>query len=122
VPGSSGNLWVVPERAQNKELAYKFIEITMSPEIQALIGNNGSLPVAADVADITDPKSAELIESFNTLLDQDGLSYYPDWPTANFYDQLVAATQELLNGTVTPEQMLDQLGTEYDDGVADITG
>ena len=71
VPGSSGNLWVVPERAQNKDLAYKFIEITMSPEIQALIGNNGSLPVAADVADITDPKSAELIESFNTLLDQE---------------------------------------------------
>ena len=42
--GSSGNLWVVPERAANKELAYEFIDITMRPEIQALIGNNGGLP------------------------------------------------------------------------------
>ncbi len=38
--GSSGNLWVVPENASNKDLAYEFIDITMRPEIQAIIGNN----------------------------------------------------------------------------------
>ncbi|WP_127794521.1 ABC transporter substrate-binding protein [Agromyces sp. LHK192] len=122
VPGSSGNIWVVPENAANKDLAYEFIDITMRPEIQALIGNNGSIPVAADPADITDEKSAALITEFNTVVEQDGLSFYPDWPTPNFYDQLVAALQELVNGTLTPEQTLEQLGTEYEDGVADIVG
>ena len=78
--GSSGNLWVVPENAANKELAYEFIDITMRPEIQAIIGNNGGVPVAADPADITDEKSAELIATFNGILDNDGLSFYPDWP------------------------------------------
>jgi raffinose/stachyose/melibiose transport system substrate-binding protein len=120
VPGSSGNIWVVPENAANKELAYEFIDITMRPEIQALIGNNGSIPVAADPADITDEKSAALITEFNEVVEQDGLAFYPDWPTPNFYDQLVGALQELVNGTLTPEQTLEQLGTEYDDGVADI--
>ena len=80
--GSSGNLWVVPENAANKELAYEFIDITMRPEIQAIIGNNGGVPVAADPADITDEKSAELIATFNGILDNDGLSFYPDWPAA----------------------------------------
>ncbi|MFF2371568.1 ABC transporter substrate-binding protein [Agromyces sp. NPDC058110] len=122
VPGSSGNIWVVPENAANKDLAYKFIDITMRPEIQALIGNNGSIPVAADPADITDEKSAALITEFNEVVAEDGLSFYPDWPTPNFYDQLVGALQELVNGTLTPEQTLEQLGTEYDDGVADIIG
>ncbi|GAA1758498.1 ABC transporter substrate-binding protein [Agromyces humatus] len=122
VPGSSGNIWVVPENAANKELAYEFIDITMSPEIQALIGNNGSIPVAADPADITDEKSAKLITDFNTVVEQDGLAFYPDWPTPNFYDQLVGALQELVNGSLTPEQTLEQLGVEYEDGVADITG
>lgn len=122
VPGSSGNIWVVPENAANKELAYEFIDITMRPEIQALIGNNGSIPVAADPADITDPKSAKLIADFNTVVEQDGLAFYPDWPTPNFYDQLVGALQELVNGTLTPEQTLEQLGTDYEDGVADIIG
>jgi raffinose/stachyose/melibiose transport system substrate-binding protein len=122
VPGSSGNIWVVPENAANKELAYEFIDITMRPEIQALIGNNGSIPVAADPADITDEKSAKLITDFNTVVENDGLAFYPDWPTPNFYDQLVGALQELVNGTLTPEQTLEQLGVEYEDGVADITG
>ncbi|SMQ71351.1 extracellular solute-binding protein [Agreia sp. VKM Ac-1783] len=121
-PGSSGNLWVVPENAANKDLAYKFIDITMRPEIQALIGNNGGVPVAANTEDITDPKSQELIANFNTLTERDGLAFYPDWPTSTFYDQIVAATQELINGSTTPEEMNTQLGDEYESGVADITG
>ncbi len=121
-PGSSGNIWVVPAKAKNPELAEKFIDITMSPEIQAIIGNNGGVPVAADPADITDEKSKELIANFNQLNDQDGLSFYPDWATATFYDQLNASLQELVNKTKTPSQFLDTLGGQYAEGVKEITG
>jgi len=121
-PGSSGNLWVVPVKAKNPELAEKFIEITMSPEIQAIIGNNGGVPVAADPADITDEKSKALIENFNQLNDQDGLSFYPDWPTATFYDQLNAGLQELVNKTKSPSEFLEQIGGQYEEGVKEITG
>jgi raffinose/stachyose/melibiose transport system substrate-binding protein len=121
-PGSSGNIWVIPANAKHADLAEKFIDITMRPEIQAIIGNNGGVPVAANEADITDPKSQELIASFNTVNDRDGLSFYPDWPTPTFYDQLNAALQELVNGTTSPSEFLTQLGTEYDEGVADIVG
>ncbi|MDF2919948.1 MAG: msmE 3, partial [Microbacterium sp.] len=117
--GSSGNLWVVPERSGSKDLAYEFIDITMRPEIQALIGNNGGLPVAADEADITDPKSLELIQAFNAVNEQDGLSFYPDWPTPTFYDTLVAELQELVNGTKTPAEVQQALGDEYESYAAD---
>ncbi|MCU1423635.1 MAG: sugar transporter substrate-binding protein [Microbacteriaceae bacterium] len=120
-PGSSGNIWAVPENSKNKDLAYKFIDITMSPKIQALIGNNGGIPVAADAASITDPKSKELIDNFNTLTKRDGLAFYPDWPTPTFYDQLNAGLQELVNGTKSPKDVLTELGTEYQSGVDDIT-
>ncbi|RUQ98057.1 ABC transporter substrate-binding protein [Labedella endophytica] len=121
-PGSAGNMWVIPERAANKELAEQFIDITMRPEIQALIGNNGGVPVAADPADITDEKSAELIANFNTLTERDGLAFYPDWPTATFYDELNAGLQELLNGTLSPAEVQQQLGENYQSGVDDIVG
>ncbi|WP_394771022.1 ABC transporter substrate-binding protein [Lacisediminihabitans sp.] len=120
-PGSSGNIWVVPENSKNKDLAYKFIDITMSPEIQALIGNSGGIPVAAEAASITDPKSKELIDNFNKLTAQDGLAFYPDWPTPTFYDQLNAGLQELVNGTKSSKDVLTELGTEYQSGVDDIT-
>ncbi|MFH8248858.1 ABC transporter substrate-binding protein [Microbacterium sp. B2969] len=117
--GSSGNLWVVPENAKNKDLAYKFIDITMRPEIQAIIGNNGGLPVAANPEDITDPKSQELISTFNGILENDGLSFYPDWPAAGFYDVIVQQLQGLVTGTQDAAKTNENLGSEYEAGTAD---
>ena len=117
--GSSGNLWVVPENAANKDLAYTFIDITMRPEIQAIIGNNGGLPVAADPDDITDPKSQELIATFNGILEDDGLSFYPDWPAPGFYDVIVRELQGLVTGTQDAATTNANLGAEYEEGTAD---
>ena len=118
--GSSGNLWVVPENSANKELAYEFIDITMRPEIQALLGNNGGLPLAADPADVTDAKSQELITAFNEVLENDGLAFYPDWPVPGYYDVLVSAFQSLINQSKSPEEVLTEIGTAYEDGVANV--
>lgn len=117
--GSSGNLWVVPENAKNKDLAYTFIDITMRPEIQAIIGNNGGLPVAADPKDITDAKSKDLISTFNGILDQDGLSFYPDWPAPGFYDVIVQQLQGLVTGTQDAATTNANLGKAYDEGTAE---
>lgn len=117
--GSSGNLWVVPENAENKELAYEFIDITMRPEIQAIIGNNGGVPVAADPADITDEKSSALIETFNGVLDDDGLSFYPDWPAPGFYDVIVQQLQGLITGVQDARTTNANLGEQYDEGTAE---
>jgi raffinose/stachyose/melibiose transport system substrate-binding protein len=119
-PGSAGNMWVVPQNAKNKDLAYKFIDITMRPEIQALMGNNGGVPVAANPSDITVANSKLLIDNFNVLTKEDGIAFYPDWPTPTFYDQLNAGLQELVNGTKSAKDVNTELGTEYQSGVNDI--
>ncbi|MFE7934311.1 ABC transporter substrate-binding protein [Streptomyces sp. NPDC057456] len=115
--GSGGNLWVVPKSAHNKELAYDFIDITMSKKIQNLLGNKGGVPVAADPAAVTDPKSKSLITDFNTLSGRDGLAFYPDWPVPGFYDVLVSETQKLITGSEKPDGYLDALQEAYDKGV-----
>lgn len=116
-PGSSGNLWVIPTTSGDPELAQQFIDITLRPEIQALMGDNGGVPVAADAADLSDDSSVELIENFNTLLERDGLGFYPDWPTPTFYDELNAGLQGLLNGSLSPAEMNEQIGADYDAGL-----
>lgn len=120
--GSSGNLWVVPASSENTDLAEDFIDITLRPEIQALLGNNGGLPVAADPADITDAQSQELIEVWNAQLDGDALAFYPDWPVPGYYDVLVGGFQSLINQSKTPQEVLDEIAGPYQDGVADIVG
>ena len=119
-PGSAGNMWVIPTKAHHKDLAEKFIDITLRPEIQALMGDSGGVPVAASTDDLTNDSSVDLIANFNTLLDEDGLAFYPDWPTPTFYDELNAGLQGLLNGSLTPEQMNEQVGSDYAAGLPDL--
>ena len=119
-PGSSGNLWVVPQNAKNKDLAYDFIDITLRPEVQNVLAQKGGLPVAGDASTITDAKTKELTQNFQTVLDADGLAYYPDWPVAGFYDQLVSEFQSLINQSKTPDQVLDALSAAYASGKKDL--
>ena len=118
VPGSSGNIWVIPTVTDDvhTQMAADFIDITMRPEIQAILGNSGGLPVAANPDDITDPDAQSLITLFNTVLDRDGLSFYPDWPTSTFYDDLNAGMQGLINGSLSVDQTESQLQSDYDSG------
>ncbi|AGL17618.1 ABC transporter substrate-binding protein [Actinoplanes sp. N902-109] len=119
-PGSSGNLWVVPTKSKAKKLAYDFIDITMQPEVQNLLGNNGGVPVAADPAAITDPKNKELIDNFAKVSAADGLAFYPDWPAPGYYDVMVAGVQGLITGSKTPQAMLDEIAKPYNDNLADL--
>jgi raffinose/stachyose/melibiose transport system substrate-binding protein len=119
-PGSSGNLWVVPQSSKAKSLAYDFIDITMQPEVQNLLGNNGGVPVAADPSAITDPKNKELNDNFTKISTADGLAFYPDWPAPGYYDVLVGAGQGLINGSKTPAQVLDEIAKPYHENLADL--
>jgi raffinose/stachyose/melibiose transport system substrate-binding protein len=119
-PGSGGNIWVVPKNAKNKSLAYDFIDITMKPEIQNLLGNSGGVPVLSDPAAITDAKSKELIDNFNKVTSTDGLAFYPDWPAPGYYDVLVAGVQHLINGTKSPQAVLDEIAKPYNDNLTSL--
>ena len=120
--GSGGNIWVVPTNSQNKDLAYDFIDITMSPEIQTILGNAGGIPVNADMEQVTDPQIVGLIDNFNAIIADDGFAFYPDWPAPGYYDVLVSGVQELIAGTMSPSETLDFLAAPYFEYRATITG
>jgi raffinose/stachyose/melibiose transport system substrate-binding protein len=113
--GSGGDLWVVPENAKNKELAFEFIDLTMQEDAQTVMANAGGIPINADLSQITDPKVKSLNEEFNSILEKDGLAFYPDWPAPCLYDVSIAYTQELLIGTATPEELNNALSECYNE-------
>ncbi len=119
-PGSGGNIWVVPVESKQPELAEIFIDITMSPEVQALLGESGGLPVAAATDDIINADAQTLIGLFNEVNARDGLSFYPDWPTPDFYGDLNSVMQGLVNGDYTATTANEQLETYYEDYVSTV--
>ncbi|MCA0306494.1 MAG: extracellular solute-binding protein [Actinobacteria bacterium] len=119
-PGSSGNIWVIPTKAKSPELAKEFIDITLSPEVQNVLAEKGGLPVAGDTSVITDAKVKELTTNFDSILKQDGLAFYPDWPVPGYYDVIVAQLQALANGNKDVPATLEGLGKAYAQGKDDL--
>ena len=120
VEGCAGNLLVIPQKSRRKDAAARYINVVLSKEVQNYIGNKGGVPVAADTDAITNPKSRDLVNEYTKASDASRMSYYPDYPAPNLTDAMPAAFQELVNGTKSPDQVLDTLHKNYDDGVAQL--
>ncbi len=118
VMGSSGHLWGVPEKAANKDLAYEWIETTLSPEVQNLIGSGGGLPIAGDTSTISDPVTKEFTTKFDELMRQDKLSFYPDYPVNGFLDFIQEHMQKMANGNEKAADYTEALQKFYDEGTA----
>lgn len=117
--GSGGNVWIVPEGSQKKDLAYAFIDATLRPDVQQLLGELGGIPIAAENPEaISDPKSQALTQIASDVTQNDGLGFYPDWPVPGFYDTLVAQLQALLEGSLSAEDFLRSLQEPYEAHVA----
>ncbi|MEU7524177.1 extracellular solute-binding protein [Saccharothrix sp. NPDC042600] len=117
-PGSGGNLWVVPAKAKNKDLAYDFIQITQRPEVQNLLADKGGVPVAAEPGAASSAMGLLVGERFTELLagDNGGLAWYPDWPVAGLNDVLLANTTNLVGGDASPQQVVEAIKAAYDAG------
>ena len=113
--GSGGNLLVVPQNARNKELAYEFLDIALGTEAQTVMANAGGIPVNADISQVEDPKIRELNTAFTTIVENDGLAFYPDWPVPGFMDVLGGNLQELISGRQTPTEFLDAIEGPYNE-------
>ncbi|MFN2135472.1 MAG: ABC transporter substrate-binding protein [Candidatus Promineifilaceae bacterium] len=113
--GSGGNLLVVPENAQNKELAYEFLDYTLAEEAQTVMANSGGIPVNANLDMIEGEDNRELIAAFSSIVENDGLAFYPDWPAPGYMDVLGGALQQLIDGSVTPDAFLDQIAGPWQD-------
>ncbi|MCB0047701.1 MAG: extracellular solute-binding protein [Caldilineaceae bacterium] len=116
--GSGGNLLVVPENAENKDLAYEFLDIVLGEEVQTLMANAGGIPINADLSQIENEKNRELNAAFSTIVENDGLAFYPDWPAPGYMDVLGGGLQQLIDGAITPDAFLDQIAgpwQEYKD-------
>ncbi|MGM1062874.1 ABC transporter substrate-binding protein [Saccharothrix sp. Mg75] len=118
--GSSGNLWVVPKGARNKKLAYDFIDITLSTEVQDALREAGGVALAPGDAPATDPGTQALADGFRELSTGDRLAYYPDWPAPGFYDVQVSSVQKLITGQLGPHEVLTELADYYKENLASV--
>lgn len=119
--GATGKLLVVPESARNKTAAYAYMDIMLqNDEVQALVASNGALAYNPPDGAIDDPMVEQFQGVFDSLLEDDAIALYPDWPSPGMFDQLNSSLQGLVNQNITPEEALEQMSTEYESGRAQL--
>lgn len=111
--GSGGNLWIVPQNARNKDLAYEYIDLTLASRAQTVMANAGGIPINADLSQIEDARVRELNERFSTIVENDGLAFYPDWPVPGYLEVLGAGLQQLISGSLTAEGFNEFIAGPY---------
>jgi len=119
--GAPTNIFVVPQNRTDaqKQLAYDYITATLTDQTQNTIGNNGGVPVAGDPSAITSPVGKAATQLYQKLASSNGFGLFPDFPAAGYYDQLLAAGQQLLGGTITPDKYLTTIEGPYNQAVQD---
>ncbi|MFP5360791.1 MAG: ABC transporter substrate-binding protein [Actinomycetes bacterium] len=118
--GSGGNIWVVPSNSTNKDLAYEFINDLLATDSQTALANYGGVAVAADPEQVTSEVGKLAAADLAAILENDGLSYYSDWPIPGYYDVWLAQSQGLLTGSVTTDEFLRNVGDFYELGKSDL--
>lgn len=114
--GASGHLWAVPANADNKDLAYEWIELTLGSGVQDELGQLGELPLAGDPETIEDEKLRDFAAGFNAVVESDSLMLFPDYPVPGLLQFLQGELQSFANGATDVDEFLERFQTFYDDG------
>ena len=118
--GSTGNLWTIPTNSANKELAAKFIDITLRPEIQGILDQAGGLSLAGNPDSITDERTKKFTQDFQKLVAENKLALYPDFPVPGFYEVMLGLSQGVAQGEKSPEEIVKGVADFYNEGRAAI--
>lgn len=95
--GSGGNLFVIPKKGKNPDLAAEFINMLLTKKYQNYLANAGGLALFADSAAIANPAAQITAAPFAQIVKKNALGMYPDWPVNGYYPVLLQAGIKLLS-------------------------
>ena len=114
--GGPGIPFVINKKTKNQDAAVKFLDFLARKETAVLLAQNGmlpALPIEANSIPGASPLFVEILKSYKTVNDSNGMGYFIDWITPTFYDTSSAAVQELMAGSLSPADFAGKLQADY---------
>lgn len=112
--GSLSLPYHVSSKSKYPQVGAAFIDHIANKEAGPTLVGNGRVPAVPTDETPPSPLLAETIEGWNTLLEDDGLAFYPDWSTNTMYDTMTAGMQGLLGGNLKPEAYVKRLQSDLE--------
>ncbi len=116
VTGGPGEGWSIPTNSPYPAIAAEWINVMLSPSVQASLMKYGDVPVvkpsSAALAG-TSPALRSATLGWSAAAKNNSLVPYLDYATPNFLTQEMAGIEELLAGRTTPSALMQSLQSDY---------
>jgi raffinose/stachyose/melibiose transport system substrate-binding protein len=116
ITGGPGEGYSIPTRSTNPNAAAAFINVLLGPTVQKADLEQGEVPVVTPKPSVLatfPPMIQSATNGWAAAVKSNQLVPFLDYATPNFLNQEMAAVQELQSGQLSPNAMISQLQSDY---------
>jgi raffinose/stachyose/melibiose transport system substrate-binding protein len=112
---SPGYGYSITSRSKNPDVAAAYLDFITSERAAQILVENGSLPAMAVEDPGTNPLFSDILAGWKALSEADGMVPFQDWAAPPLLQNLSVAIQEVMDGQITPEEMVARVQADYAD-------
>jgi raffinose/stachyose/melibiose transport system substrate-binding protein len=116
---SPGYGYSITARSANPDVAAAYLDYITGERAAQILVENGSLPAITVDDPGGNPLFSDILAGWRVLSETDGMVPFQDWAAPPLLQNLSVAIQELMDGRITPQEMVDRVQTDYADFYAD---
>jgi raffinose/stachyose/melibiose transport system substrate-binding protein len=123
-PGESGNAvnigstsfpMHVSAKTENPDLAAAYLDWITGPSAAQELVNTQQVPAAIDAGvEMGDPLGQEVKDGWDALVEDGGLTLYPDWASPTMLQTMGQSFQEMLAGRIEPEEVISRVQDDWE--------
>ena len=130
-PGESGDAVAIGSASvpihisaetKQPDLAAAYVDFITGPDAAPALVETQQVPAATDAtAEPTDPLGQDVKAGWDGLVEDGGLTLYPDWSSPTMLQTMGQTFQEMLAGRITPEEVVSRTQEDWDEYHAELT-
>jgi raffinose/stachyose/melibiose transport system substrate-binding protein len=114
--GSASLPMHISAKTKNPDLAAAYLDAITGPSAAPALVDTQQVPAATDAtAQPGDPLGKEVMQGWQKLVEDGGLTLFPDWSSPTMLQTMGQTFQEMLAGRMSPEEVIKRTQADWDE-------
>jgi hypothetical protein len=114
--GSASLPMHISAKTKQPDLAAAYLDAITGPSAAQALVDTQQVPAAVDAtAQPGDPLGKEVQEGWQKLVEDGGLTLFPDWSSPTMLQTMGQTFQEMLAGRMSPEEVIKRIQSDWDE-------
>jgi raffinose/stachyose/melibiose transport system substrate-binding protein len=119
--GSASLPMHISSKSEQPDLAAAYLDAITGPDAGQALVDTQQVPAATDgTAEPTDPFGQAVQAGWDQLVEDGGLTLYPDWSSPTMLQTMGQSFQEMLAGRIPPEEVIQRTQEDWDEYHAEL--